>query len=142
MRFTLALLAFGAFSTASAGLVSRQASLPNCAVACLIDANFGSCSSQDDACLCNDSAFVQSSTSCIQSSCTGSDLTNAEAAAQEMCAAVGVTLATASATTTSPTTTASSTTSPSPSASSNGATSHGISILAGSAAFAVLAASF
>lgn len=112
MRFTFALLAFtGALATVSAvstgsGLMKRQfpstfnmlpfvicrsqlTALPlDCAEPCLADADTGDCNSADDTCLCNDSAFVNSVTSCIASSCTGSDLATADSDASQLCAAV------------------------------------------------------
>ncbi|KAG2340382.1 hypothetical protein BDR05DRAFT_890056 [Suillus weaverae] len=95
MRFAVVVLSLSvAVSSAFATLIARQ-SLPNCAVACLTNANYGNCSSTDNNCLCHSQAFINSTTSCIQASCTGSDLTNAEAASQSLCAAVvccGVTL--------------------------------------------------
>ncbi|KAG1728028.1 hypothetical protein EDD22DRAFT_974111 [Suillus occidentalis] len=79
-------------------------------------------------------------TSCIQETCTGSDLTNAEAASQSLCAAVGVTLTTSSATATATQSSNGTTTTATPS-SSNAASSHTINIFTGAAAFAILAAS-
>jgi len=76
---------------ASASIVARQTA-PSCAVPCLNDANFGSCSKQDYTCLCNSQPFVTSVTNCVESSCSGSDLANAETAAEAICSAVGVTL--------------------------------------------------
>ncbi|KAG2357901.1 hypothetical protein BDR07DRAFT_1222942, partial [Suillus spraguei] len=96
MRFAVVVLALSV-SSAFAALVTRQ-SMPNCAVPCLTNADFGNCSETDDSCLCHSQAFINSTTTCIQASCTGSDLSNAEAASQSLCAAVGVTLTTSSAT--------------------------------------------
>ncbi|KAG1744817.1 hypothetical protein EDB19DRAFT_1874378 [Suillus lakei] len=142
MRFAVVVLALSvAFSSAYAALMARQ-SLPNCAVPCLTNADFGNCSETDDNCLCHSQAFINSTTTCIQSSCSGSDLTNAEAASQQLCAAVGVTLtvtsATSTATTSSNGTATATTATPS---SSNAASSHSINMLTGAAAFAILAAS-
>ncbi|TFK52837.1 hypothetical protein OE88DRAFT_1307759 [Heliocybe sulcata] len=101
MRCTFALVALSyVFAVASASrvaLFARQ-SLPSCATSCLLNANTGSCSQNDDVCLCNSQAFISSTTTCIEQSCQGNDLTNAESAAQQLCAAVGVTLSAASAT--------------------------------------------
>ncbi|KAG1724648.1 uncharacterized protein EDB91DRAFT_1350986 [Suillus paluster] len=140
MRFSFVVVALSAaFSTAYAAMIARQNSLPNCAVPCLANADYGNCSSTDDSCLCHSTAFINSTTTCIQASCTGSDLTNAEASSQELCAAVGVTLSTSATATSSSkaTTTATST----PSSSSNAASSNTINVLTGAAAFALLAAS-
>jgi len=159
MRFTFALLAFtGALATVSAvstgsGLFKRQ--FPNCADACLTNADTGACPSGDDTCLCNNAAFVNSVTSCISSSCTGSDLTTADADARQLCEAVGVTLtasapaSTASASTASSASSAApSSTAPSSSASvsaspsathSSGAMSHSVNALAGLVAVGAVA---
>ncbi|TFY76894.1 hypothetical protein EWM64_g7115 [Hericium alpestre] len=89
MRFALAIVAAVA-STASASnlLASRQAGYPNCALPCLASANFGSCGTTDLKCLCASNDFISSVTNCIVGACQGSDLTNAEGAAQSECAAV------------------------------------------------------
>ncbi|KAI0048646.1 hypothetical protein FA95DRAFT_1557721 [Auriscalpium vulgare] len=93
MRFTLALLAAAAASVSATNILqARQAAYPNCAIPCLTSADFGSCDQTDLTCLCNSSAFITSTTQCIQSACTGTDLSNAEAAARSECEAVGVTL--------------------------------------------------
>lgn len=53
-----------------------------------MDADFDGCNSSDDTCLCNSSTFVNSVTSCIESSCSGNDLATAESDAQQLCLAV------------------------------------------------------
>lgn len=60
----------------------------DCASSCLADADFDGCNSTDDTCLCKSSTFVNSVTSCIESSCSGNDLQTAEADAQQLCLAV------------------------------------------------------
>ncbi|KAL5520867.1 hypothetical protein ACEPAF_2870 [Sanghuangporus sanghuang] len=155
MRFAVALL-FAGF--ASATLYQRQ-TVPQCALTCIADADLGDCSATDNACLCNNQQFVSSTSSCIQSSCSGDDLQNAIEFAQETCESVGVTLTDtsagsatgsatsggASATTTSPSSSGSasgsgSASSPS-STSASGARQTGVPILAavglGLAAFAL-----
>ncbi|KIJ16487.1 hypothetical protein PAXINDRAFT_168597 [Paxillus involutus ATCC 200175] len=146
MRFAVALFALTAVSSVSSALIARQ-SLPNCAAPCLANANFDGCSPDDDTCLCHDQTFIDSTTSCIQSSCTGSDLAEAEAFAQSLCLAVGVTLTVASATSTASATapasakTSAASTSAAASPSSTGAaSSNGVSVLAGAAAALALAA--
>ncbi|KIJ64734.1 hypothetical protein HYDPIDRAFT_28101 [Hydnomerulius pinastri MD-312] len=135
MRFSVALVALtAAVSSASAALIARQ-SLPNCAAPCLANADFGGCAQDDDTCLCNNQAFISSTTSCIQSSCTGNDLATAESFAQQLCLAVGVTLSAG-------TTTPSATGSPSPSPSTGAAMSNSINMFAGAAAAVALAAVF
>ncbi|KII91555.1 hypothetical protein PLICRDRAFT_84951, partial [Plicaturopsis crispa FD-325 SS-3] len=147
MRFTSAILILSTvYASASAAIVSRQ-SLPNCAAPCLSGSsvNYGGCSPQDNKCLCNSQTFVQSSTACIQSSCTGDDLTNAEELAQSLCAAIGVTLSssapssTGSSSASSTASSAASTTSAA-SATANSARSNGINAVTGLAAFAGVAA--
>ncbi|KIK93680.1 hypothetical protein PAXRUDRAFT_144531 [Paxillus rubicundulus Ve08.2h10] len=135
MRFAVALFALTGVSSVSSALVARQ-SLPNCAAPCLTNANFDGCSPDDDSCLCHDQVFIDSTTSCIQSSCTGSDLAEAEAFAQSLCLAVGVTLTAAS---TIPTPMPYLVSSLSPS-STGAASSNGISMFAGAAAAIALAA--
>ncbi|KAF7985977.1 hypothetical protein HWV62_41276 [Athelia sp. TMB] len=93
MRFStvLAALALSAVASASTGLYARQ-SYPDCAIPCLEDADLGDCAATDNACLCADQAFVASTTACIAGACSGADLASADALAQELCAAAGVTL--------------------------------------------------
>jgi len=142
MRFPVAILVLSAaFSSAFAALVVRQ-SLPNCAEQCLASADYGNCSSTDDTCLCNSSAFINSTTTCIQSSCTGSDLTTAEAASQALCAAVGVTLTATSASSTASASGTSTSSAKASATSSSAASSNGVNMLTGAAALAILAASF
>ncbi|KAI6112382.1 hypothetical protein EDD17DRAFT_1595822 [Pisolithus thermaeus] len=110
MRAAVAFVALSAaLSSVSAGLVSRQ-SLPSCANPCITNANLGGCSATDDTCLCENQTFINSTTTCIESSCTGNDLQEAEQYAQSLCLAVGVTLtiATPTPTSTSPTSSSSS----------------------------------
>ncbi|OJA13919.1 hypothetical protein AZE42_08575, partial [Rhizopogon vesiculosus] len=147
MRFPIVILALSAtFSSAFAALTARQAALPNCASTCLADADYGTCASTDDTCLCNSPAFINSTTTCIQATCTGSDLTNAEEASQALCAAVGVTLtASSSSTGTATSTGTSKATSTSTSGATstptfNAASSNSINVLTGAAAFAIMAA--
>ncbi|EIW79793.1 hypothetical protein CONPUDRAFT_26321, partial [Coniophora puteana RWD-64-598 SS2] len=61
--------------------------LPACATNCLASADMGDCQEGDDTCLCNNQAFINSTTSCIQSTCTGQDLQTAEYDAQQLCLA-------------------------------------------------------
>ncbi|KAH9947877.1 hypothetical protein B0H21DRAFT_736774 [Amylocystis lapponica] len=154
MRFAIALVALSALSASASSLLRRQ-SLPSCADPCIENADLGSCSASDDTCLCNSSAFVNSVTSCITSSCTGSDLAEAEQAAVALCAAVGVTLSSPASTSGSstPSSTApsssssgsashsstSSSSASSPTTSTNAAMSHGVNALAGLAAVGAIA---
>ncbi|KAI0267351.1 hypothetical protein BC834DRAFT_74568 [Gloeopeniophorella convolvens] len=159
MRFSLAIVAVAFASTASASsvLFPRQAGYPDCSLPCLANPDLGTCKITDITCLCNSSAFVVSTTQCIESSCTGNDLQTAEAAARSQCEAVGVTLTSSvpppsstapsgsSTSSTSPTSSStSSSSSPSPSTNqnqSNGAASLTVNMVGGAAALglAVLA---
>ncbi|KAH9934186.1 uncharacterized protein B0H18DRAFT_979865 [Fomitopsis serialis] len=145
MRCALALTTLlSALATVQASYLLRR-QFPSCAESCLADANFDGCNSSDDTCLCKSSAFVNSVTSCIQSSCTGNDLTTAESDAQQLCLAVGVTLASsgASATSTSPSSsTSSAASSASATSASSGARTHGVNALAGLAAVGAVAFAF
>ncbi|KAF8237630.1 hypothetical protein L208DRAFT_1246381, partial [Tricholoma matsutake] len=58
-----------------------------CAASCIANANLQGCAATNNTCLCTNQAFVNGTTTCIEASCTGSDLTNAIAASQTLCAA-------------------------------------------------------
>ncbi|THU85128.1 hypothetical protein K435DRAFT_783425 [Dendrothele bispora CBS 962.96] len=77
-------------SASSVSLWRRQ--FPGCATSCLANADTGNCVASDNACLCRSQSFVDSTTQCIESSCSGNDLQTALTDAQMLCAAVGVTL--------------------------------------------------
>ncbi|KAL4072176.1 hypothetical protein J3A83DRAFT_2984478 [Scleroderma citrinum] len=121
MRLAVASIALStALLSANAALVARQ-TLPSCAASCIANANTGGCAPTDDSCLCSNQAFVSAVVSCVESSCSGNDLVEAEQYAQAICAAVGVTLtetapstATTPSTTTAPSTTTSLSTATSP----------------------------
>ncbi|KAI0634319.1 hypothetical protein C8Q77DRAFT_1157153 [Trametes polyzona] len=142
MRCFAILALAAALSTASAAQVQRRQApqYPACALPCIASADFGNCDPVDDNCLCHNQAFISSTTTCITSSCSGSDLQQAESAAQGACAAVGVTLsapapsATAPASSGSSTEAPSSTTSTAPSQTSNAASARGANALAALAA--------
>ncbi|EDR04189.1 uncharacterized protein LACBIDRAFT_304862 [Laccaria bicolor S238N-H82] len=91
MRFALVTVALAAASASASSLYSRQ-NIPACAGTCIASADLGGCSATDNACLCKSTAFVDSTAACIETACTGSDLQAAIAAAEALCAAVGVTL--------------------------------------------------
>ncbi|KAF5366599.1 hypothetical protein D9758_008974 [Tetrapyrgos nigripes] len=154
MRFTGLFLSAALISLTSASSVSRrQSGLPDCAFTCISTADTGNCVRSDNDCLCRNQAFIDSTTQCIESSCSGNDLQAALSGAQQLCALVGVTLtstptlsatdtsSSASSTGTSPATTTESAGSSSTSDnSSNGALSTGVNLCAGiiSAAFVAL----
>ncbi|KAJ3982947.1 hypothetical protein F5890DRAFT_1526422 [Lentinula detonsa] len=148
MKFFLAVSILSAFTSTCASLISRQ-TFPSCSQACLANADLGSCSADDDTCLCNTPAFISSTASCIADSCTGNDLTEANAAAQDLCLAVGITLTASSipiSTSTTPassgsaSSTASTTTGSAAetSSSSNGALSNGMNTFASLAVFGLI----
>ncbi|CAA7263322.1 unnamed protein product [Cyclocybe aegerita] len=150
MRFsTFAFTLFGAAASASASLIARQDAIPNCMLPCLASADFGGCVQTDNVCLCNNRAFVDSTTSCVLASCSGEDLQNALAFSVELCLRVGVTLTsaaptstdadTATATATSPANPTTTDTAAPAQTSTDGAMSHGANTLAGLAAVGIIA---
>ncbi|KAG9086065.1 hypothetical protein FRC06_003289 [Ceratobasidium sp. 370] len=142
MRASFALLALAAVASASS--VSKR-QLPNCAMACIVKANTGTCDATDNTCLCKSDAFVQSTYQCIASTCSASDLQTAIDGARALCAAAGVTLtqsvpaSTGAATATAPgaATSKPASASASPTATPNGAVGFaGVSGMAGAVAAA------
>ncbi|KAI0301309.1 hypothetical protein BC826DRAFT_558394 [Russula brevipes] len=140
MRAFFALFVLGLVSIvcASGGLSPRQvAGYPACAQSCLANAKSTKCLSGEVQCLCEDTDFINNTTACFLSSCSGSDLQTAEDTARKNCALAGVTLSSTS------TPAGSATSSPSSTASSkpNGADSTMVNIIGGAAALglAVLA---
>ncbi|KIK01974.1 hypothetical protein K443DRAFT_543728 [Laccaria amethystina LaAM-08-1] len=71
-------------------LFSRQ-NFPACASACFASTDLGGCSATDYACLCNSKAFSSNIAACIEKTCTGSDLTTAISAGEQLCLSAGVT---------------------------------------------------
>ncbi|KAF8153308.1 hypothetical protein B0H34DRAFT_723056 [Crassisporium funariophilum] len=146
MRFsTVAITLLGAAASASASsLLAVRQNVPTCATACLTSADLGGCQQSDTKCLCSNKAFVSSTTTCITTACTNAaDLQAALGFAQQLCAAVGVTL---TGPTPSPTATPSQTspagstqTSPPASTSTGAASSHGVNALVGMAAVGLVA---
>ncbi|KAK7040743.1 hypothetical protein VNI00_009649 [Paramarasmius palmivorus] len=142
MYSSAALLILAALTTS----VSAQ-NLPTCAFTCVASADTGSCG-MDNKCLCSSQAFVESTTKCIMSSCTGDDLQAAVAGAQQLCADAGVTLSVPSASSTAPSSSNTSgsatsagsaqTTAPSNAAVAPGINIDGIAAIVG-AGFAILA---
>jgi hypothetical protein len=94
MRFsTVFVVLSAAFATTSASLLeNRQTGYASCALPCLTTITSASCAANDTKCLCQDKDFVNKTTLCFQTNCTGTDLTKSVAAAVEMCRSVGVTL--------------------------------------------------
>ncbi|KAG7445292.1 uncharacterized protein BT62DRAFT_920554 [Guyanagaster necrorhizus] len=106
MRFSFVALPLSILVAGSSASTIHARQLPSCAVSCTTSSNinYGNCSTTDDACLCQDTSFVTSVETCINSNCSGSDLQTALSEAQALCAAAGVTLTSeaVSATSTSP----------------------------------------
>ncbi|KAK0444253.1 uncharacterized protein EV420DRAFT_1574977 [Desarmillaria tabescens] len=96
MRFSLTVFSALFVTAWGSMLLGRQTSLPDCALPCITNVDYGSCSPSDNACLCKSETYVNTTTTCIESSCTGSDLTTAIATAQALCAEVGVTFSSTS----------------------------------------------
>ncbi|KAF9531171.1 hypothetical protein CPB83DRAFT_762026, partial [Crepidotus variabilis] len=62
--------------------------LSACAEPCIASADYGTCQQTDIKCLCTSNAFVAGTTACIQSKCTGDDLTKAQTVATGLCSSV------------------------------------------------------
>jgi len=78
----------------TASLVSAQLeSIPQCALGCAVS-SLGStgCPTTDIACICSATAFLQALTPCVQAACTPQEFAATIEAAQQLCAAAGVTL--------------------------------------------------
>lgn len=69
-------------------LFSRQ-NIPTCEGTCIASANLGSCAATDTACLCKSDTFISSVAACVEKTCTGSDLSTAITATEQLCIAVG-----------------------------------------------------
>ncbi|KAN0109523.1 hypothetical protein V8E52_009166 [Russula decolorans] len=136
MRAFLSLFITALISTVSASLLyPRQIpGYPACAQGCLANATSSKCQPGEVQCLCEDTAFVNETSTCFAGSCNGTDLQAADKAARDNCALAGVTL-TSSGTSSA---TASSSTS---SSKSNSAESTMVNLMGGAAALglAVLA---
>jgi hypothetical protein len=105
MRVSIVLAALAAVASASS-VAKRQ--IPSCALGksnrlfritlshfpleCMTSADTGSCAATDNTCLCGSDKFVQSTYSCISSTCSGSDLQSAVAAARALCVSAVSTL--------------------------------------------------
>ncbi|KAL1679355.1 hypothetical protein EV122DRAFT_263867 [Schizophyllum commune] len=76
-------LAHGAF----AALDRRQDTIPACLTSCISDANTDTCDPADTACLCNNQTFVNSITSCVQSTCDADSVQAAAQSASALCQA-------------------------------------------------------
>ena len=141
MRFAIAFVTMSAvISAVPAAMIFQRQSIPSCATTCIANADLGGCQMGDDSCLCHNEAFINSTTTCIQSTCTGQDLQTAEYDAQQLCLAVDVTLTASSPSSSASPTTSNSSAPNTASTKNNGAVSNSINILAGAAAVALGAA--
>ncbi|KZP09227.1 hypothetical protein FIBSPDRAFT_1047496 [Athelia psychrophila] len=146
--FLIALFSVILSGSASASTFYARQSLPSCAVPCIENANYGTCGQQDNVCMCNDDNFIDTTTACIESTCSGSDLINAEQYSQAICRSVGVTLtssviltgtwASIAASETSADNAPAPTAAPSGTATANAAVSVRSDVLAGTAAFGLV----
>ncbi|KXN88445.1 hypothetical protein AN958_07355 [Leucoagaricus sp. SymC.cos] len=147
MRFSIVVLLAALASFATASFVSRQDGIPGCALQCVQSAMSQDSCGADEACLCRSDKFVQSSTSCVSSTCQGDDVQTSLDIAQQLCASLGVTLtllptSSGAAATDSPAATfgaASASGSPSAADTSNAASPNGVSAVSGILALAGLA---
>ncbi|CAE6538618.1 unnamed protein product [Rhizoctonia solani] len=65
---------------------------PDCSIGCLGKSDPGSCSLEDNKCLCSHKPFVEGTFACFKSSCTNAgDLKSAYDMAAAMCSQAGVT---------------------------------------------------
>jgi len=75
-----------------ASLAVAQAPPPACATNC-VNNTPSTCTNKTDVnCLCHDDDFITKATQCILTTCQGNDVQASEQFAQQLCAAVGVTL--------------------------------------------------
>jgi len=76
-----------------ASLAVAQAPPPACATNCVNNTPSSKCTNKTDVnCLCHDDDFITKATQCILTTCQGNDVQASEQFAQQLCAAVGVTL--------------------------------------------------
>nr|GAT51826.1 predicted protein [Mycena chlorophos] len=100
MRFLQALAAASLVASASAVHLRRQIpGFPSCADNCLNNpSNLGGCSIADEKCLCQSTAYLQSTLSCINAACPSSaDQATSVQGATSLCASFGVNLSSESA---------------------------------------------
>ncbi|KAF7304337.1 CFEM domain-containing protein [Mycena chlorophos] len=100
MRFLQALAAASLVASASAVHLRRQIpGFPSCADNCLNNpTNLGGCSIADEKCLCQSTAYLQSTLSCINAACPSSaDQATSVQGATSLCASFGVNLSSESA---------------------------------------------
>lgn len=68
--------------------INRSYYYAACADTCLQTANPAPCASDDVPCQCKNQAFINATATCVNQACTGSDLTQADEAAVQVCLAV------------------------------------------------------
>ena len=66
--------------------ILKLTSFVACTASCLANATSSKCSAGEVKCLCEDSDFINSTTTCFQASCDAADLAKAEKTAQDTCA--------------------------------------------------------
>ncbi|KIO16188.1 hypothetical protein M407DRAFT_233323 [Tulasnella calospora MUT 4182] len=92
MRFSTVIVALAASVASASFLVERQTGFPACSLSCLTNADVGTCSPTDAACLCKSDTYLRSITSC--SSCNIVDQSTAASSLQQLCEAAGVDIST------------------------------------------------
>jgi len=90
----LALLAAALVTSTYAGTCHQMRTLiATCPQSCWDAADYGSCNSDSDAsCLCNEPAFVESVSACVEGSCSASDVAEYQQLADEICTTADVRL--------------------------------------------------
>ncbi|KAG9098869.1 hypothetical protein FRC06_005893 [Ceratobasidium sp. 370] len=68
-----------------------RADFPSCATPCIGQASMGSCSSTDNACLCQNASYCNATNNCFRTSCSAADWKSAYDYSVAMCNAAGVT---------------------------------------------------
>ncbi|CAE7148314.1 unnamed protein product [Rhizoctonia solani] len=93
MRVSIVLAALAAVASASSltnALSKRQ--YPECAMTCAQSADYDGCSITDNTCMCKSQKFVNSMSSCLDTTCKGDDLTKSKEISNALCVAAGVPL--------------------------------------------------
>ncbi|KAK7052991.1 hypothetical protein VNI00_004312 [Paramarasmius palmivorus] len=93
MKSSFAVAILAATSAAASTLFGRQSTAPpDCYLPCITGAQLPAECGMDNACLCRNQQFVDSTSACIASSCSGDDLAAAQKFAQDLCLQASVTL--------------------------------------------------
>ncbi|KAG8939967.1 hypothetical protein FRC04_005780 [Tulasnella sp. 424] len=96
MRLYTTIFAIATSFVSVSALVARVGpeDYPSCSIPCFTNADTGSCTPTDNACLCQNNPYLRSTTDCIQSSCSAADLQTATVVARQLCSDAGVNIAT------------------------------------------------